>query len=762
MRRPQGSLLPPHAFVLGIFSLLAQSLLVREFFVVFSGSELTLGLVLASWLLLTGAGSLAGGRLLRSLTPGAGRLLPFLEPAALFTLPAAILMIRLVRLLAPAATGEILSIRATALFACAALGGTAFASGLWFTVAAALTPEERSGPGRVYAWEAAGALLGGAFFSFVLADRVEGLQLALALALLSLAAPLGILVVRGGGRRPLAAACLAAVLAGALTLALLPSSSVPLVRRSQSWRWPGMEVVASRDTRYGNLTLVAVDDQKTMYHNGVPGASFPDPLAAPATVHLPLLAASSRKNVLLVGGMLGGGLSEVLRYPVERVDYLELDPEVPKMVRDYLPGKYAAPLDDPRVRLLHVDGRAWLRQQREGYDIILLNLPPPATALINRFYTREFFLLARRSLNAKGLLALSLPASQNYFGEALRLRNGSVFQTLSEVFPFVTAVPAERNIFLATLSPPSVLSQEHMAKMVQALGVESRYLKPEMMASLLDPGRSEFLRKELTAAETARNSDASPTAYFTTALYRSVLSDPSLSSWLGVMRGPARLFPFFLPVLLLLGGTTAVRLLPGRGIARGAAAISSGFSGMASQYLILFTYQTARGLLYRQIGVLNGAFMAGLAAGGFLCLAMRGARRHPRRLLVPSETALLLWPLLLAAALQALLSTSFALGADVAVDAAFLALSSVSGILVGFQFPLFVLAHQEKGRRAAALGGRYYFLDLAGSALGVLLASVWLLPLLGIWGALGLCFALKSASLVVVLGSRSTSSGNRL
>jgi spermidine synthase len=761
MRRPQGSLLPPHAFVLGIFSLLAQSLLVREFFVVFSGSELTLGLVLASWLLLTGAGSLAGGRLLRSLTPGAGRLLPFLEPAALFTLPAAILMIRLVRLLAPGATGEILSIRTTALFACTALGGTAFASGLWFTVAAALTPEERSGPGRVYAWEAAGALLGGAFFSFVLADRVEGLQLALALALLSLAAPLGILVVKDERRRP-PAACLAAVLAGALTLALLPSSSVPLVRRSQSWRWPGMEVVASRDTRYGNLTLVAVDGQKTMYQNGVPGSSFPDPLAAPETVHLPLLAASSRKNVLLVGGMLGGGLSEVLRYPVERVDYLELDPEMLGMVRDYLPGEYAAPLDDPRVRLLHIDGRAWLRRQGEGYDVILLNLPPPATALINRFYTREFFLLARRSLNAKGLLALSLPASPNYFGEALRLRNGSVFQTLSEVFPFVAAVPAGRNIFLATLSSPSVLSQEHMAKMVQVLGVESTYLKPEIMASLLDPGRSEFLRKELTAAETARNSDASPAAYFTTALYRSVLSDPSLSSWLGVMRGPARLFPFFLPVLLLLGGTAAVRILPGRGIARGAAAISSGFSGMTSQYLILFTYQTARGILYRQIGVLNGAFMAGLAAGGFLCLAMRGARRHPRRLLVPSETALLLWPLLLAAALQALLSTSFALGADVAVDAAFLALSSVSGILVGFQFPLFVLAHQEKGRRAAALGGRYYFLDLAGSALGVLLASVWLLPLLGIWGALGLCFALKSASLVVVLVSRSTASGNRL
>jgi spermidine synthase len=744
--------LPPHAFLLGVFSILAQSILVREFFVVFSGSELTLGLVLASWLLLTGAGSLAGGRLLRGFSPGAGRLLPFLEPAALFTLPAAVLAIRLARHLTPGTAGEIISVGMTSLFAFAALGGSAFAFGLWFTTAAALTPEDRSGPGRVYAWEAVGALLGGACFSFVLADRVEGLQLALALAFLAPAAPLGTLVVKGGRRRPLAAACLAASLAGALSLALLPSSSVPLVRTSQSWRWPGMEIVDSRDTRYGNLTLVGVNGQKTIYQNGFPGSSFPDPLAAPATVHLPLLAASSRNNLLLVGGMLGGELSEVLRYPVARVDYLEPDPEVTEVVRQHLPEEYTASLEDPRLRLLHVDGRAWLRARKDQYDVILLNLPPPATALFNRFYTREFFLLARQSLKAKGLLALSLPASPNYFGQALRLRNGSIYQTLSDVFPFVTAVPAGRNLFLASLSPPPALSRRTIGETARALGVESDYLKPELIASLMDPERSGFLREQLTEAATARNSDASPAAYFTTALYQVELGDPSLAPWLRAMRGPARLLPFLLPLLLLAVAVTAARLLPDKGIARGAAALTSGLSGMASQYLILFTYQTVRGLLYRQIGLLNGAFMAGLAAGGFLCLASRSVRRRPGALLLPSEAALLLWPLLLAAALQALLSPSF--GAGVAADAAFIALAAASGLLVGFQFPLFALSHEGSRNRAAALGGRYYCLDLAGSALGVLLASIWLLPLVGLRGTLLLCFALKAASLLTVLVSR--------
>jgi hypothetical protein len=57
-----------------------------------------------------------------------------------------------------------------------------------------------------------------------------------------------------------------------------------------------------------------------------------------------------------------------------------------------------------------------------------------------------------------------------------------------------------------------------------------------------------------------------------------------------------------------------------------------------------------------------------------------------------------------------------------------------------------------------AVGGRSYALDLAGSAAGALLTSLWLLPLLGIAGAMAFVATLKAASLLLVLRGTRTGS----
>lgn len=758
MRRADASLLPSLSFFLGVFSLLAQVILVREFFVVFTGSELNLGLVLAAWLLWNGAGSLVGGRLLANLPAGVSRerLLLFLPTAAALAVPVTILLIRSLRVWAPVGTGELLAFRSTALLTFALLGGTGLLFGLWFTLAASLPSDSGSGPGRTYAWEAAGGLAAGAIFSFFLAERTEGLLFGCALSLLAAAVSLWMFPSAGVGTRRLLRACALAGAVGAGLLGMMGNDLLsPWIRQSQSWRWPGMTMIDSRDSRYGNLTLIGVGNQMTLYENGSPGFSFPDPLAASEAVHLPLLAAASQKSVLLIGGGLGGGLAEILRYPVERLDYLELDPGALDIVRSRLPAPLESSLRDPRLRILHEDGRSWLGRHQRLYDVIIVNLPPPASALVNRFYTREFFLLARENLERDGLLALSLPASPNYFGEALRLRNGSVFQTLLEVFPSVAAVPAGRNLLFATTAPRAPdLSPERIGERIESLGVGNDYLRPQAVAAYLDPGRIAYLRGELISSPAAANRDLSPAAYYYTTFFWSRLSDPSLAPWLKAVLGPARLLPFLLPAAALLAGLFIVRSSLSPGFPAGLAAFSSGLSAMACQYLILFVFQTARGTLYRQIGILNGAFMAGLAAGGFLCLRLRKKSSTHRRLLLTVETALLFWPLAMGAVLQLLPAGAFDLDRRIPVDASFILLSAGTGLLVGFQFPLFTLMHRDARTRAGPLGGRFYFLDLAGSALGVLLASLWLLPLTGMWGTLVLCAAFKFASLAVLAARR--------
>lgn len=189
MGRIDGRILPPSSFLLGLFSLLAQAVLVRELFVVFYGSELNVGIVLASWLFWVGIGSLAGGRIpeARRIAAAGSGLLPLLQISAALALPATVLIIRSLQLWLPVSPGEFLAFGTTALLAGGLLAGMGLLLGLWFTLAASLPSKGVTGPGRAYAWEAVGGLFGGAMFSYLLADHLDGLSLAAALALLAAA-----------------------------------------------------------------------------------------------------------------------------------------------------------------------------------------------------------------------------------------------------------------------------------------------------------------------------------------------------------------------------------------------------------------------------------------------------------------------------------------------------------------------------------------------------------------------------------------------
>jgi len=79
----------------------------------------------------------------------------------------------------------------------------------------------------------------------------------------------------------------------------------------------------------------------------------------------------------------------LLTYPESRIDYVELDPEIIKLTRLYLP-EASAILDHSRVTTRIEDGRRFIGQTNRRYELIISNLPEPSSAQINRFYTVEF------------------------------------------------------------------------------------------------------------------------------------------------------------------------------------------------------------------------------------------------------------------------------------------------------------------------------------------------------------------------------------
>ena len=69
--------------------------------------------------------------------------------------------------------------------------------------------------------------------------------------------------------------------------------------------------------------------------NGVPAITAPVPDIAfiEDLIHFPMLLHEKPESILILGGGAGGMIHELLKHPVTRIDYAELDPLLPKLVR---------------------------------------------------------------------------------------------------------------------------------------------------------------------------------------------------------------------------------------------------------------------------------------------------------------------------------------------------------------------------------------------------------------------------------------------
>ena len=119
--------------------------------------------------------------------------------------------------------------------------------------------------------------------------------------------------------------------------------------------WEGFQVLGSHDSIYGNLTVTETGNIRTIYDNGLILANAPDESAAEEAVHYALLEHPAPRKVLLIGGGVNGSIAQALQHPaIDQVDYVELDPALISMARQFFPAQYAAWASDPRVHtLLH-------------------------------------------------------------------------------------------------------------------------------------------------------------------------------------------------------------------------------------------------------------------------------------------------------------------------------------------------------------------------------------------------------------------------
>jgi len=268
----------------GFTAILAQIVILRELIVVFDGNEITLGLMLANWLLWTAFGSSVLGSWARVWR---AQVRPCAEMAALQVivagaLPYTIFAVRASRNLFHALPGESLGPGAILLTSWLVLSVFCSASGWLFAAGARLHREQFASSGAVaggsvYLMEAIGSALGGLAASVLLARQAGSFQLAALAAGLNLGVGAGWLSRRRRWRRWLP------MLVGTATGVLMLLLGARLEEASLSRLWRGLDLVASRNSAYGNLAVVQTEGTRTLYENGLVMFNVPAKVRFPLT-----------------------------------------------------------------------------------------------------------------------------------------------------------------------------------------------------------------------------------------------------------------------------------------------------------------------------------------------------------------------------------------------------------------------------------------------------------------------------------------------
>jgi len=120
--------------------------------------------------------------------------------------------------------------------------------------------------------------------------------------------------------------------------------------------------------------------------------------------HTPILAHGAAQRVLIVGGGDGGMAREVLKHDsVEQVTMVEIDGGVVEFSKQYLPGISAGAFDDPRLDLVIADGADFMRDNRDQYDVIIIDSTDPIGPG-EVLFTDTFYDHARARLTERGII----------------------------------------------------------------------------------------------------------------------------------------------------------------------------------------------------------------------------------------------------------------------------------------------------------------------------------------------------------------------
>jgi len=729
----------------GLSGIVAQIILMRELLISFLGNELTLGIILANWLILVAIGSFVIGKTVEKVER---KLEVFVSFQLFFSLalPFTLYLSRIFKNILLATPGEGLGFVPIFYSSFLILLPVTLPQGALFTYGCKLYSQyirkDVSSIGKVYVLESIGAIIGGLLMTFLLIQYLNSFEIALIISLINaVVAAILIWPAPKSSNHPIKIALwvLSGLLSFVFACNLLSQTSSAIHLSSIRSQWKNLNVIHNENSIYGNITVTKRGEQFTFFTNGVPSITTPVPDIASIEdfVHFPMLFHEKPESVLILSGGVGGTIHEILKYPVKNVDYVELDPLLLKLVQKFSTPLTQSELSDKRVRTHYADSRFFVKRTHDRFDIIFVGLPAPQELQTNRLFSSEFFNSAKQKMSPDGIIVLTLPGSLTYISPELRDLNGCILETLKGVFRSVRIIPGDANLYLASNSDQlEKAATGEIIKRFEVRKIRTSLFTKSYLEFRLHGRWMKWFLQSMERKGTQINSDFRPIGVFLSLSYWNALFSPYLTGifkWfegfsLQISIAYMILFTLLMAAIFIKRPHLSRQSIP-------YAIFATGLAGMIFNLGVIFTFQTFYGYLYHQVGLLIAIFMFGVALSSFLITQRLDRIKRDSLLFLKIEIVIILFsflfPFVFSIPSQYLETPAVSL----LIYPVFLIMSFLSGAWIGLQFPLATKIYLGAASKEGALGhtaGLIYGADLLGGFVGGLFGGILLLPILGL------------------------------
>lgn len=203
-------------------------------------------------------------------------------------------------------------------------------------------------------------------------------------------------------------------------------------------------VIYSEQTPYQNIVLTKHKDDLRLFIDGNLQFSTMDEYRYhESLVHIPMLAAPEKENILILGGGDGLAVREILKYEeVQNIVMVDLDPEIINLCSSHeaIKAVNEGALESDKLKIVNEDAYKYLEETEEIFDVVIIDLPDPNNETLNKLYTNVFYRLVKNHLSASGIMSIQ-STSPYYAPEAFWCINKTLESEGFNVLPYHAQVP---------------------------------------------------------------------------------------------------------------------------------------------------------------------------------------------------------------------------------------------------------------------------------------------------------------------------------